>query len=198
MITYGTNQIGKNVRIFDPVFLGFPPKYHLDSCEFVGCIIGDNGILRPGTTIYADVSIGDSFSSGHNVFIREQTTIGINVSLGTSVVIEGYSNIGNYVNIQSLAYIPSKTIIGSHVFIGPNSVLTNDRYPPQGGSHLEGPVIDDYASIGANVTILPGIHIGKGSLIAAGSVVTKDVPPKKLAIGSPAKMRELPARARVI
>lgn len=128
--------------------------------------------------------------------VREKTTIGDNVSIGTNVIIEGYSEIGDYCNLQSLVYIPTNTIIGDHVFIGPNTVLTNDKYPPHGGNTLTGPVIEDYASIGANVTILPGVRIGAHSLVAAGSVVTKDVPPETLAVGNPAKIRPLPEGAK--
>ena len=84
------------------------------------------------------------------------------------------------------------------MFIGPNSVLTNDKYPPNGGKNLKGPTIEDYASIGANVTILPGVMIGSGSLVAAGSVVTKDIPSKTLAIGAPAKIKKLPPGAERI
>jgi acetyltransferase-like isoleucine patch superfamily enzyme len=124
--------------------------------------------------------------------IREKTTIGDHVSIGTGAIIEGYSKIGDHCNLQSLVYIPTNTILGSHVFIGPNTVCTNDKYPPHGGKNLIGPVIDDYAAIGANVTLLPGVKIGAGSLIAAGSVVTKDIPPKKLAIGNPARIKDLP------
>lgn len=195
MTQYGKNVIRNDLRIFDPVILGFPPRYHLNKESYDGCSIGSHGILRPGTTIYADVKIGDHFSSGHNVLIRENTVIGNHVSLGTNVIIEGNCSIGDYVNLQSLVYIPTNTKIGSHVFIGPNSVLTNDKYPPNGGSDLFGPILEDYVSIGANTTILPGITIGKGSLIAAGSVVTKDVPPGTLAIGSPARIRTLPEGA---
>jgi acetyltransferase-like isoleucine patch superfamily enzyme len=168
----------------------------LDKNEYPGCFIGDNSVIRSGTTIYADVKIGSFFSSGHNVMIREKTTIGNHVSIGTGAVIEGYSDIGDYCNLQSLVYIPTNTTLGSHVFIGPNTVCTNDKYPPHGGKDLIGPTICDYASIGANVTILPGVKIGSGSLIAAGSVVTKDVPPDKLAIGNPARVKDLPQGAK--
>lgn len=192
---FGLNTIGNNVRIFDPVYLGFPPRYYLDKNEYPGCIIGDNSVIRPGTTIYADVKIGSSFSSGHNVLIREKTVIGNSVSIGTGVIIEGCSEIGDFCNLQSLVYIPTNSVLGSHVFIGPNTVCTNDKYPPHGGENLKGPIIDDYASIGANVTLLPGVKIGKGSLIAAGSVVTKDVPPEKLALGNPARVKDLPKGA---
>lgn len=195
MAHYGKNWIGDNSRIFDPVILGFPPRYYLDIEEYPGCNIGPNAIIRPGTTIYADVTIGENFSSGHNVFIREKTMIGSHVSLGTNVIIEGCSTIGDFVNIQSLVYIPTNSTIGSHVFIGPNSVLTNDRYPPYGGDNLKGPIIENQASIGANVTILPGVRIGEGSLIAAGSVVSRDVPAHTLAIGSPARFKAFPKGA---
>jgi acetyltransferase-like isoleucine patch superfamily enzyme len=184
MPQYGINQLGKNIQIFEPVFLGFPARYNLGKEKFQGCIIGDDATLRPGTTIYCDVVIGSHFSTGHNVMVREKMTIGDNVSLGTNVIIEGNCQIGDHVNLQSLVYVPTNTIIGSHVFIGPNTVLTNDKYPPHGGMNLHGPVIEDHASIGANATILPGVTIGSGSLVAAGAVVTKDVPAYSLAIGA--------------
>ena len=70
--------------------------------------------------------------------------------------------------------------------------LTNDRYPPSGKPRLEGPVIGDYAAIGAAAVILPGVSIGRGAAIAAGSVVTHDVPAGMMAVGSPARIKPLP------
>jgi acetyltransferase-like isoleucine patch superfamily enzyme len=192
MIQYGINTLGDGAQIFEPVTLGFPSRDKINESGFTGSTIGDRAILRSGTIIYCDVSIGDDFSSGHNVLIRERTRIGDRVSIGTASIIEGRTTIGNDVNIQSLVYIPTNTMIGNHVFIGPNAVLTNDRYPPSRTGGLEGPRLSDGAAIGANVTILPGVCIGKGALIAAGAIVTKDIPPHKLAIGAPAKIRELP------
>lgn len=195
MTLYGLNNIGKKVRIFEQVILGFPSRKNIEKKDYPGCIIGDNSIIRPGTTIYCDVVIGSHFSSGHNVMVRENTVIGDHTSLGTNVIIEGNCTIGDNVNLQSLVYIPTNTKIGNNVFIGPNSVLTNDKYPPHGGNSLVGPVIEDDVAIGANVTILPGVTIGKGSLIAAASIVTKDVPPKTMAIGTPATIKPLPKGA---
>ena len=119
--------------------------------------------------------------------------MGSHVSARTGVIIEGNSCLGNNVNLQSMVYIPTNTTIGDHIFIGPNAVLTNDRYPPSGIGGLVGPVIESHAAIGANATILPGIHIGEGALIAAGAIVTRDVPAHKLAVGAPAKIRDLPS-----
>lgn len=189
---YGKNILGEGARLFEPVTLGFPSRKYLDQTEFKGTTIGKNATIRSGTIIYCDVTIGDNFSTGHNVMIREDTTIGNSVAIGTSSIIEGACTLGNNVNIQSMVFIPTHTTIGNGVFIGPNSILTNDRYPPSGKPELRGPVIEDNAAVGANVTILPGVRIGQGSGIAAGSIVTKDVPPSVLAIGSPARFRPLP------
>jgi acetyltransferase-like isoleucine patch superfamily enzyme len=91
-----------------------------------------------------------------------------------------------------MVFVPTNTEIGDRVFIGPAVVLTNDRYPPTGKPELRGPVLEESAVIGAKAVILPGIRIGKGAFVAAGSVVTHDVPAGKMAIGSPAKVRDMP------
>lgn len=194
MIEYGINRIGKNVQVFEPVTLGFPSRDNVGKTGFAGTTIGDNAILRSGTIIYCDVTIGDNFQTGHNVVIREKTSIGNKVAIGTSTIIEGNCSIGNNVSLQSMVYIPTNTIIEDAVFIGPNTVLTNDRYPPTMIGGLQGPHIKKGAAIGANTTLVPGVCIGEGALVAAGAVVTRDVPDHKLAVGSPARIKDLPRK----
>ncbi len=194
---YGINTIAEGSLIFEGVIVGFPSREQIHKESFQGAKIGKNAVIRSGSIIYCDVVIGDDFSTGHNVLIRENTVIGNGVSIGSSTIIEGMTRIGNGINIQSMVYIPTHSIIEDGVFIGPNAVLTNDPYPPHGGDILKGPHIKRGASIGANATILPGVTIGKRSLVAAGSVVTKDVPDEKLAIGAPARTRELPEGMKV-
>lgn len=189
-------MVGKNAIIADGVLLGYPSREYMAKEDFPGTVLGANAVIRSGTILYADVVAGNNFSTGHNVMIREKTTIGNGVSIGTNTIIEGNTVIGNKVNIQSLVYIPTGVLIEDNVFIGPNAVLTNDIYPPHGAGNLKGPVIRKGASIGANVTILPGVEIGEGALVAAGAVVTRDVPARMLAVGTPARLRELPAGAR--
>ncbi len=196
MIEYGRNTLGPNARIYEPVTIGFPSRDRIGCENFRGAIIGRNALIRPGTTIYCDVEIGDDFRCGHQVLIRERTRIGDRVAVGTATVIEGDTTVGNDVRIQSLAFIPTKTVIGNGVFIGPHAALTNDRYPPLGRPELRGPVLEDRSVIGANATVLAGIIIGEGACVAAGAVVTRDVPPRKLAIGVPAQVRDLPEAMR--
>jgi len=206
-ILYGKNSIGQGSRIMENVILGYPDRELLDKIEregediesylYQGVIIGENALIRSGAIIYCNVRIGDNFQTGHNVLIRESTSIGDNVLVGTNVIIEGNTAIGSKVSIQSNVYIPTNSVIEDFVFIGPNAVLTNDKYPlRKEENRLSGPILRKGASIGANSTILPGIEIGEGALVAAGTIVTKHVAPWTLAIGSPARMMELPKELR--
>ena len=160
--------------------------------------LGDNCTVRAYTVIYGDVVIGNGFRSGHHALIREHTTIGDYVLVGTGTIIDGQVTIGSYVSIQSRVYIPTHTVIGDYVFIGPCVVLTNDKYPLRQRASYEplGPQIADHVSIGANATVLPGVRIGEGAVVAAGAVVTADVPAWHLAIGVPARCRPLPDHLR--
>lgn len=189
---YGVNRLGEGARVFEPVTLGFPSRERIDQTEYPGTVIGKNAVLRSGTIIYCDVTIGDDFSTGHNVLIREHTDIGDNVAIGSFSIIEGTCSLGSNIRIQSMAFIPTHTRIGAGVFIGPNAVLTNDRYPPTGKPELKGPVIGDNVTIGANATILPGVRLGNGCAVAAGAIVTKNIPEGVLAVGAPARFRAMP------
>lgn len=184
---------GSNSVIQENAIVGF--KYR-EGCEKT--IIGSHAIIRTGTIIYADCIIGNYFTSGHNVVIREKTVICDHVTIGTNTVIDGYVRIGSFVKIESQCYIPTHVIIGKRVFIGPNVVMTNDRYPLKMRNTYKpcGPKIEDGVTIGANSTLLPGITIGYGSFIAAGSVVTKDVPPLHLAKGNPARFFSIPDKLK--
>ncbi len=159
-------------------------------------LIGKNAFIRSNSVIYDDVIIGENFTTGHGAVIREKTSIGDNVLIGTNSVIEGQCTIGNNVSIQSNVYIPIKTIIEDYVFMGPCVCITNDKYPIRIDFDLKGPTIRRGASIGANSTFLSGIDIGEGAMVAAGAIVTHDVPPYYLAIGAPAKIKPLPERLK--
>jgi acetyltransferase-like isoleucine patch superfamily enzyme len=179
--------LGKNVKIQKDVSIGeFPP----DSEGIVE--IGDNSLIRLGSIIYKNVKIGSKFKTGHYVLIRENTIIGNNVVVGTLSVIDGSTKIGNNVSIQTGVYIPINTLIEDDVFIGPHAIFTNDKYMinPQVYSkkpELKGPIIRKGSRIGAGSVILPGIEIGEYSIVGAGSVVTKNVPPYSVVVGNPAR-----------
>jgi acetyltransferase-like isoleucine patch superfamily enzyme len=157
-------------------------------------VIGDDATVRAGTVIYTDVTAGDGLTTGHDALVREQTDLGDGVLVGTDVVIDGHTTVGDDVSLQTGAYVPSQSTLGDSVFLGPHATLTNDAYPVREASELDGPVVEDHASIGANATILPGVTVGEGAFVAAGAVVTEDVPPETLAVGVPAEFEPLPEK----
>ena len=180
-------EIGEGTVIDEPSIIGKPPR-GAEEGE-LKLMIGVNGHIRPFTTLYAGSEIGNNFQTGQGVSIREDNTIGNNVSIGTNSVLEFGNVIGDFSRIHSSCFMEMVTI-GRYVFVGPNVVFTDDPHPMGCPKYREckgGAVIEDYVKIGANSTILPGVRIGRNSLIGAGSVVTKDVPPDSVVAGNPAK-----------
>ena len=160
--------------------------------------IGARARIRAGAIIYGDVDIGDDFQTGHQVLLREKTKIGRHVLLGTQSVIDGQVTIGDFVKIETHVYIPTHVEIGSFVFIGPGVTITNDRYPLKLRDQYkpEGVILEDGVTIGGGVTIVPGVRIGRDAFIAAGAIVTKDVPPDSLVVGAPGLVQPVPDHLR--
>lgn len=201
-VIYGASVIGDESYIGGFTVIGFPTRDTLKSilarrisigeadAEHYsvgeGARIGDNCVVRTHVTIYERASLGRRVMVGHGVLIRENTVIGDDTIIGSGSIIDGGVIVGNNVNIQSGVYIPPRVIIKDRVFIGPRAVFTNDRYPPS--RRLIETIVEEEAVIGANSTIIAGVKIGRGSVIAAGSVVTRDVPEKVVVAGNPARV----------
>lgn len=155
--------------------------------------IGNDAVIRSGTIIYGDNIIGDSFQTGHRVTVREKTSIGRNVRIGTLSDIQGDCEIGNYVSIHSNAHIGMKSTIRDFVWIYPYVVLTNDPNPPS--SQLLGVTVEEFAIVATGAVVMPGMVIGKDSLVGAGAIVNKNVPEGKVVVGNP--VREIGDTANV-
>jgi UDP-2-acetamido-3-amino-2,3-dideoxy-glucuronate N-acetyltransferase len=121
--------------------------------------------------------------------ILPKARLGGDCNICDHVFIENDVTIGNSVTIKSGVQIWDGIDIEDDVFIGPNATFTNDPFPRSKQYLQEYPRtrIKKGASIGANATILPGITVGENAMVAAGAVVTKDVPPNSLVVGNPAR-----------
>lgn len=117
--------------------------------------------------------------------------IGARCNLCACVFVESDVEIGDDVTIKNGVQLWDGLRVGHRVFIGPNVTFTNDRYPRAGRrpASFATTRVEDGATIGANATILPGVTIGRGAFVAAGSVVTRDVPPGAVVAGNPARIR---------
>jgi len=176
--------------IDDGVILGYAP----DDGDGTGLKLGSGAHLRSGTIVYAGSAIGRRFRTGHHVVIREDTLIGDDVSVWSNSIVDYGCVIGDRVKIHANCYIAQFTEIEDDAFLAPGVCLANDLFPgnPTSADAMRGPSIGAGAQLGVNVTVVPYVRIGAGSIIGAGAVVTKDVPEGVLAYGNPAvAVREL-------
>jgi acetyltransferase-like isoleucine patch superfamily enzyme/dTDP-4-dehydrorhamnose 3,5-epimerase-like enzyme len=117
--------------------------------------------------------------------------IGEDCNICDHTFIENDVVIGNRVTVKCGVYLWDGIVIEDDVFVGPNATFTNDRFPrsKQYPEKFAKTVIRNGASIGANATILPGLTIGRGAMVGAGAVVTRNVPPYAIVIGNPAYIK---------
>ncbi len=149
--------------------------------------IGDNSTIRSGTIIYAGCTTGQNFQTGHRAVIREYSHFGDNCAFGTLSQSDGQIKVGNNCRFHNNVFIATYTTVEDNVHFYPMACTTDSLHPPcQKGR--QGPYLEAGAIIGARVLLLPRVKIGKGAIVAGGSVVSHDVPPNMVAAGVPAKI----------
>lgn len=188
--------IGDNVRIDDNVVLGKLPMAAVNSAVTKkttlpslkigsGCIIGTNAVIYQGANIGSNCLVADLSS------IRELVSIGEKTIVGRGVAIENKCTIGSNCKLETNAYITAYSIIEDNVFIAPGVKTSNDNFvgrTKERFDNFKGVIARKGARIGVGAVILPGIELGEDCLVAAGSLVTKNVPAKKIVAGVPAKI----------
>ena len=179
--------LGEGTIVEEDVKVGF--RYHPDCGK---AVIGPHSILRAGTIIYGDVKTGAYFQSGHYTVIRARVEMGDYCTVTNGSVIEGMVRMGDSVRLMSHTYVCSRTVFENRIICGPGVTFLNDKRPGREDTPNKGAYVEDDVMIGGGSVILPGVHIGKGSFIAAGALVTKDVPPYSFVIGVPAKSSPIP------
>lgn len=177
-------KIEEPYSIDENVILGYRPGRDVKDLDLR---MGESATVRFGTVIYAGSTIGVHLETGHNVVIREENKIGDHFNIWNCSVVDYGCTIGNNVKVHNHVYIAQFTAIEDNVFIAPGVIMANDPHPIC-TKCMKGPTIKKNARIGVNVTILPHVTIGEGALIGAGSVVTRDVPSRKVVVGNPAKV----------
>ncbi len=159
-------------------------------CPETSLRIGVDATIRSGSVIYAGTTIGDRFTTGHNMVVREECTLGDDVSIWTGSVIDYGCRIGNRVKIHTNCYVAQFTVIEDDAFLAPGVSIANDLYPGDEASAelMGGPHIGAGAQIGVGTTLLPYVRIGAGAIIGSGSVVVRDIPAGMVAFGNPARV----------
>jgi len=191
---------GEGVIIFPGCVVGRPPmapkgvtEIDYNELESKPVYIGDNTILGCNAVIYNNVKIGKNCIIGDHVTVREDVEIGDNAIIGIGTKVGARTKIGNHTRIMDNGNTASDAILGDHVFIGPLVSMSNDnsmsRDTTKGGYDYTGPIIEDWVTVGSSACILPGVRLGKDSIVGASSVVSKDVAPGTVVMGIPARFK---------
>ena len=200
-VIHADTRLGAGCRVQAHAVLGRLPRPAVTStvhppADLLPRVIGAETSIGVGAVVYAGTTIGSQCLLGEHAFVREGCRIGDRVIVGTHVTVENEVSIGSDSKLQTGAYIAAWTTIEEYCFIAPCVVTSNDNFMGRTAARFAqrgGPIIRRGARVGANVTLLPNVEIGAEAFVAAGSVVTRDVPPAKLVMGSPARViRDVP------
>ncbi len=201
VVIYPGTVIGHGCKILDGAVVGKQPSLSPRSTAkrepLPPAVIGAGTIVSTGAIVFAGTTIGERVILGDQSCVRERVTIGDDVVVGRGSLVENDTTIGALTKIQAEAYITAYSTLEDNVFIAPCVVTTNDDFMGRTEKRhelIKGPTIRRGARVGGGAILCPGIEIGEEAFVGAGAVVTKDVPPRKLVVGNPARvLRDVPA-----
>ena len=158
--------------------------------------LGPGTVVSTGAIVFAGTTIGERVIVGDQACVRERCTIGDDVVIGRGSLVENDTAVGARTKIQADAYVTAYSLLEEDVFIAPCVVTANDNFmgrTERRHALRRGPTIRRGARIGAAAVLLPGVEVGEEAFVGAGAVVIRDVAPRALVVGNPARqIREVP------
>jgi UDP-2-acetamido-3-amino-2,3-dideoxy-glucuronate N-acetyltransferase len=205
-VTFGANVvvhdgvvIGDGCLIQDAAVLGKQPALARTSSAPRGTleplVIEDGATICTQAIVFAGSQIGAGTIIGDQAYVRERVRVGPDSVVGRGTTVDNDVVIGARVRLQTGVYVTAWSVIDDDVFVGPCAMTTNDdtmaRRSP--ANPMEGVRLRRASRVGGGAVILPGVEIGEEAFVAAGAVVTRDVPPHKVVWGVPARIvRDVP------
>ena len=199
-IVYPGTVLGEGVKVLEGAVVGKQPSLSPRSTAkrepLPPTVIGDGTIVSTGAIVFAGSTIGARVILGDQSCVRERVTVGDDVVIGRGSLVENDTTIGSMTKIQAEAYITAYSTLEENVFIAPCVVTTNDNSMGRTERRhelIKGPTIRRGARVGGGAILCPAIEIGEEAFVGAGAVVTKNVPPRKVVVGNPARvLRDVP------
>ena len=197
-VIHAAVEIGEGCVIEECAVLGKRPRLRAGSsaaaaardAASMSLVLEPGGTVCCGAVIYAGARIGQKAIVGDQTQIRERASVGTESVVGRGSSIDFDVVVGQRVLIQTGVYLTGGSVVEDDVFIGPGVITTNDdamgRHPR--GERLLGAVLRRACRIGGGAVLVPGVEVGEEAYVAAGAVVTRDVPPRAVAMGVPARL----------
>jgi acetyltransferase-like isoleucine patch superfamily enzyme len=186
--------LGEGVKVLEHAVVGKQPTLSPRSTAKREALppaeLGPETVVSAGAIVFAGTRLGSRVIVGDQACVRERVEIGDDVVVGRGTLIENDTTVGAMTKIQADAYITAYSTLEEHVFVAPRVVTTNDNFMGRTEARHElvrGPTIRRGARVGGGAILLPGIEVGEEAFIGAGAVVTKDVPPRTVVVGNPAR-----------
>ena len=204
-IVHPGTVLGEGVRVLENAVVGKQPSLGAASTAkrdpLPPAEIGAGTVVSTGAIVFAGSTVGANCIVGDQACIRERVQMADDCVLGRGSLIENDTTVGAGTRIQAGAYVTAYSTLEEDVFIAPCVVTTNDNFMGRTDRRrelMQGPTIRRGARIGGGAILCPAVEIGEEAFVGAGAVVTKDVPPRTVVVGSPARvLREVdPAELR--
>jgi acetyltransferase-like isoleucine patch superfamily enzyme len=194
-VVYPGTVIGAGCKILDGAVVGKQPTLSPRSTakreELPPLELGDGTIVSTGAIVFAGSRIGARVIVGDQACIRERVVVGDDVVVGRGSLVENDTTIGALTKIQAGAYITAYSTLEDNVFIAPCVVTTNDNFMGRTERRhglIKGATIRRGARVGGGAILCPAVEIGADAFVGAGAVVVRDVPPRVVVVGNPARV----------
>ena len=199
-IVYPGTVVGDGCRILDYAVVGKQPSLSPRSTAKrepqPPAELGPGTIVSTGAVVFAGARLGARVIVGDQACVRERCVVGDDVVVGRGSLVENDTSIGALTKIQAHAYITAYSVLEDEVFVAPCVVTTNDNLMGRTERRhdlVKGPTIRRGARVGGGAVLCPGIEVGEEAFVGAGAVVIRDVPPRVVVVGNPARqIREVP------